>query len=118
MLMDEDHVSFCRCPLELLHHLKPLGLQCVLSFSMGIIGKEVDFPSSGSFDVGPGCCSLWIGPATLSCIHSYILYASPAQFGPVVAHLEAQAVLPTLIPCFGTIFFQTGVFAHRSGEQK
>ncbi len=114
MMMDEYHVSFRRCPLELLDHGKPLGLKCLLSFSMGIAGKEVDFPSPGSFDTGPGCCTLWIGPATLSCIHSHIFYASPAQFGPVVAHLEAQTVLPALIASFGTIFFQTGMFVHQS----
>ena len=99
-------------PLELLHHPKPHGLQCVFSSSHWIIRKEVDFPSFGSFDVGPGCCTLWIGPAALSCIHSNIFYASPAQFCPVAAHFEAQTVLPTRIP--RTIFFQTGAFAHQS----
>ncbi|KAF7656395.1 hypothetical protein LDENG_00042000, partial [Lucifuga dentata] len=83
------------------------------SLSKGIIGQEIYFTSSGSFDAGPRWCTLWIGPAALSCIHSHIFYASPAQFGPVVAHLETQTVLPTLTPCFGTHLFQTGAFVYK-----
>lgn len=72
LLMDENRFCFYGCPLELLHHLKSLGLKCVsFFFSVGTVQNRLDF-SSGSFDGGPGCCPFWICPATLPCIHSHI----------------------------------------------
>lgn len=84
---------------------------------MGVIRQEVYFSCSWSFDTAPGWCTFWIGPATLSCINSYILYASLTQFVPIVSHLKAQAVLPTLIDLGSfTFVIQTGVLFHQRSQ--
>ena len=68
MLMDENHVSVSWHLLEFLQDLHPSGLQCVLVLTTGMVREELDFPSSGSFNVGPGCCTLRVAAAALSCI--------------------------------------------------
>lgn len=75
-------------------------------FSMQILGKEVDFTSSGSFDVGPGCRPLF-GWSCCSFLHSppqrLCLYSHKCSVGYLIWECWSKKDLWTS----GKMFYQT-----------